>query len=110
MGGMAQFNTPLRYPGGKGRLTQFVADLIEGNQLAGCHYVEPYAGGAGIAISLLYLEYASHIHLNDLNRSVYAFWRSVLDQPNELCGMIRDTTPTMEEWHRQKAVQELEGG
>ena len=105
---MDQFNTPLRYPGGKGRLTQFVADLIETNDLSGCHYVEPYAGGAGIAVTLLYLEYASHIHLNDLNRSVHAFWRSVLDQPEELCRMIRDITPTMDEWYRQRAIQERE--
>lgn len=102
---MDQFNTPLRYPGGKGRLTQFVADLIDSNDLTECHYVEPYAGGAGIAVSLLYLEYASHIHLNDLNRSVYAFWRSVLDQPDDLSRLIRDTTPTMDVWHRQKEIQ-----
>lgn len=102
---MDQFNTPLRYPGGKGRLTQFVADLIECNGLTGCHYVEPYAGGAGIAITLLYLEYASHIHLNDLNRSVHAFWHSVLNEPDELCRLVRDTSPTMDEWRRQKAVQ-----
>lgn len=102
---MDQFNTPLRYPGGKGRLTQFVADLIETNGLTGCHYVEPYAGGAGIAITLLYLEYASQIHLNDLNRSVHAFWRAVLKEPEALCRLVRDTVPTMEEWYRQKAIQ-----
>ena len=103
-----QFNTPLRYPGGKGRLAQFVADLIEANGLSGCHYVEPYAGGAGIAISLLYLEYASHVHLNDLNRSVYAVWRSVLDEPDALCRLVRDTPITMEEWHKQRSVQKAE--
>jgi len=102
---MEQFNTPLRYPGGKGRLTQFVADLIEVNGMTGCHYVEPYAGGAGIAITLLYLEYASHIHLNDLNRSVHAFWYSVLNEPDEMCRLVRETVPTMDEWRRQKAVQ-----
>lgn len=99
------FDSPLRYPGGKGRLTQYVVDLIEMNGLAGGHYVEPYAGGAGIAISLLYLEYASHIHLNDLNRSVHAFWRSVIDNPEELCKRIRDTRVTMAEWKRQKTIQ-----
>ncbi|MGQ3018210.1 DNA adenine methylase [Phenylobacterium sp.] len=102
---MDAFNTPLRYPGGKGRLSQFVADLIETNGMTGCHYVEPYAGGAGIALTLLYLEYADHIHLNDLNRSVYAFWYSVLNASDELCRMIRDTPVTMDEWRRQKAVQ-----
>lgn len=102
---MDQFNSPLRYPGGKARLTQFVADLVETNGMTGCHYVEPYAGGAGIALSLLYLEYADHIHLNDLNRSVHAFWHSVLNEPENLVRLVRDTVPTIEEWNRQRHVQ-----
>lgn len=99
------FDSPLRYPGGKGRLTQFVADLIELNGLTGGHYVEPYAGGAGIAISLLYLEYVSQIHLNDLNPSVYAFWKAVRDDPDALCRLIETTPVTPDEWRRQRAVQ-----
>lgn len=99
------FDSPLRYPGGKGRLAQYVIDLIEMNNLTGGHYVEPYAGGAGIGITLLYLEYVTHIHLNDLNKSVYAFWRSVCDTPDALCRLIRDTPVTAREWKRQKAVQ-----
>jgi DNA adenine methylase len=99
------FDSPLRYPGGKGRLVKYVIELIEMNGLTGGHYVEPYAGGAGIAIGLLYLEYVSHIHLNDLNPSVYAFWRSVLDEPEAFCRRIHDTPITVEEWRRQKAVQ-----
>ena len=98
------FDSPLRYPGGKGRLSQYVIDLIEMNDLTGGHYVEPYAGGAGIAITLLYLEYVGHVHLNDLNKSVHAFWRSLLDEPDGLCRLIRDTPITVEEWERQKAV------
>ena len=62
------YESPLRYPGGKGRLTQHVIDILESNELVGSDYVEPYAGGAGIAIALLYLEYAQQIHLNDLER------------------------------------------
>ncbi len=99
------FDTPLRYPGGKGRLTQYVCDLINMNDLVGGHYAEPYAGGAGIAFALMYLEYVSHIHLNDLNRSVFAFWKSVRDEPEALCKLIRDKRPSMAEWQRQKAVQ-----
>lgn len=100
-----QFNTPLRYPGGKARLSQYVIDLLKLNGLTGGHYVEPYAGGAAIGLTLLYLEYVSHVHLNDLNRSVYAFWRSVLDQPDELCAMIEERPITLEERLIQKGVQ-----
>lgn len=101
-----QFSTPLRYPGGKGRLSQFVADVIEQNKLEGGDYLEPYAGGAGIAISLLFLEYVSRIHINDVNRSVYAFWHSVLNRPEEFCSRISRTRVSMAEWHRQKNVQD----
>lgn len=99
------FDSPLRYPGGKGRLLQYVVDLVEMNDLTGGHYIEPYAGGASIAISMLYLEYASHVHLNDINRSVFAFWNSVLSRTEELCRLVRDTPVTVEEWRRQKNVQ-----
>jgi len=98
------FDSPLRYPGGKGRLAQYVIDLVETNGLTGGHYAEAYAGGAGIAISLLYLEYASHVHLNDIDRAVYSFWRSVLDQPDDMARLVRDTPLTLDERLRQKAV------
>jgi DNA adenine methylase len=99
------FDSPLRYPGGKGRLSQYVIDLIELNDLTGGHYVEPYAGGAGIAIPLLYLEYVQHVHLNDLSKPVYAFWRSVRDEPEAMCRLIRDKRVSIAEWKRQKAIQ-----
>lgn len=105
---MQQFNTPLRYPGGKGRLSQFIADTMESNRLTGGHYAEAYAGGAAIAVSLLQLEYASHIHINDLNRSVHAFWHCVLHDTEALCKRIRSTRVSMAEWRRQREVQELD--
>lgn len=100
-----QYNTPLRYPGGKARLSQYVIDVMRMNGLVGGHYVEPYAGGAAIALSLLYLECASHVHLNDLNRSVHAFWRAILDENDEFCARISDTPVTLDERLRQKAIQ-----
>lgn len=98
------FDSPLRYPGGKGRLTQYVIDLIEMNELVGCHYVETYAGGAGIAITLLYLEYASHVHLNDIDRAVYSFWASAIAKTDEFSKRIADTPLTLAERLRQKAI------
>ena len=100
-----QFVTPLRYPGGKGRLTQAVAEIMETNGLVGGHYVEPYAGGAAIALSLLTLEYASHVHINDLNRSIHAFWKTVLDDTDALCSRIRSKRVSMAEWRRQQSIQ-----
>jgi DNA adenine methylase len=99
------FNTPLRYPGGKGKLTEFIKLVFEENDLLDGHYAEAYAGGAGIAINLLMLEYASCIHLNDIDPSVYAFWHSVINSSDELCKKIRDVKLDMTEWRKQKAIQ-----
>jgi DNA adenine methylase len=65
--------TPLRYPGGKARLAPFVKALLLRNNLGDAHYVEPYAGGASVAIALLQGEYITRAYLNDLDHSVYAF-------------------------------------
>ena len=78
-------------------------------KLNGCHggnYVEPYAGGGGVALNLLASGVAGHIHLNDLNQSIHAFWHSVLHQNAGLCERIEKTSVTVDEWHRQRAVQE----
>jgi DNA adenine methylase len=99
-----RFNTPLRYPGGKGKLTPYIKLIFEQNDLLNGHYVEPYAGGSGIALNLLTHGYASCIHLNDINAAVFAFWHSVINHPEELCRLIRDVKVTMEEWHKQKAI------
>src|SRR3546814_6755012 len=100
-----QFITPLRYPGGKGRLTQVVADIMESNDLIGGHYAEPYAGGASVALSLLMLEYASPIHINALYPSIHAFWDAVLNETDHLCAMIKNKSVPMAEWRRQHDVQ-----
>ena len=99
-----KFNTPLRYPGGKDHLGEFIQMVIDKNSLLGGHYVESYAGGAGIALNLLTHGYVSYIHLNDANPAIYAFWHSVINQPEALCKLIQDVEITMEEWQRQKTI------
>src|ERR1039458_2711606 len=97
-------NTPLRYPGGKGKLTNFLKLVFEENELLDGHYAEAYAGGCGIAVNLLLQDYASCVHLNDINRAVYAFWHSVINSTDDLCKMIRDSKLTMRQWHKQWTI------
>jgi len=100
-----RYLTPLRYPGGKSKLANFMRLVFEENNLINGHYVEPYAGGAGIAFNLLFSGYASHIHINDLNKSIYAFWQVVLEDADNLCRLIHDTPVDIDTWFRQKEVQ-----
>lgn len=96
--------TPLRYPGGKGKLAAYVKRLMKTNGLLDGEYVEPYAGGAAIALELLFHEYVSRIHINDVSRPVYAFWRSVLEHTDELCKLVRDTPRNVDAWDAQKKI------
>src|SRR5687768_6217765 len=101
------FLSPLRYPGGKRRLVNFMKTIIQENGLVGGHYVEPYAGGASIGLALLIDDYVNHIHINDVDRAIYAFWYSVLHKTEELCELIQKRPVSMEEWYQQRKIQEI---
>lgn len=96
--------TPLRYPGGKARFAPFIAEVMQSNGLAKGHYLEPYAGGAGVALELLFHGHASHVHINDLDPAVNAFWVAVTKQPEALLRLLHDTPVTMEQWYHWRAV------
>jgi len=100
-----RYASPLRYPGGKSKLSDFVKRLFRENHLGDGHYAEPYAGGASIALTLLYDEYASQVHINDLDAAIHAFWNSALTDTESLSRLIRDTKVTPEEWARQREIQ-----
>ena len=80
---MAEHYSPLRYPGGKARLTAFLIEVMQANGLRRPEYVEPYAGGAGAALRLLFEEYADSIVINDADPRVRCFWTSVTGRTEE---------------------------
>lgn len=101
---MGRYRTPLRYPGGKQRLAPFIRELLVENELVGGQYVEPYAGGAGVALELLINNLVNHIHLNDSSWPIYAFWNSVVTRPDELCRRIFSASLDVEEWKKRREV------
>ena len=98
------FYSPLRYPGGKSRLAKFIAKVCVDNNING-HYVEPYAGGASVALYLLIEGYIKKITINDKDKSIYSFWYSVLYRTDEFCNLIENTEINIENWKKQKEIQ-----
>jgi DNA adenine methylase len=96
--------SPLRYPGGKTQLTPFVLDLLRANGMLRGVYAEPFAGGAGIAWRLLLNGDAAEVWLNDLDPAIYAFWQTVVFEPDPLCERVLATEITMAEWEKQRVV------
>ncbi|MGS0524882.1 DNA adenine methylase [Zobellia nedashkovskayae] len=96
--------SPLRYPGGKNKLSVFIAKICVDNEVNG-HYVEPYCGGGAVALFLLLEGFVNKITINDRDKSIYAFWHSVLNKTNQLCEMIEKVDLSVTEWKKQREVQ-----
>lgn len=101
---MTRSASPLRYPGGKACLYGAMKDIIAENGLTHRTYAEPYAGGCGLALSLLFTGVVREIHINDLDPSIWSFWHSVLEYTDVLVEHIQDAELTIDEWKRQREI------
>lgn len=101
---MAKSLSPLRYPGGKSKIYDKVKKLIVANSLGDRTYVEPFAGGFGIGISLLCDDIVQSAVLNDFDPHIYHFWHAVLYHTEALLKKITDTPVTLEEREKQRAI------
>lgn len=98
-------DSPLRYPGGKTKIYDKVQKIINQNMdVQGRIYIEPYAGGAGLALKLLYSGDVQKLVLNDFDYRIFCFWHVCLEQTDALCGMIENCNITIEEWNHQKII------
>ena len=100
------FYSPLRYPGGKGKLAPLMELLIKQTGHYGGTYVEPFAGGAGIALELLEKEIVKEIVINDLDKGIYSFWRAILTETDRFIEDIRNAELSILEWNKQKSILE----
>jgi DNA adenine methylase len=101
---MNRAHSPLRYPGGKSCLFPMVSAFLNENGLKRGHYAEPYAGGSSLALALLMAGQVSDIHLNDVDRGIWCFWKSVLDDTDAFVSLVRSAVLTVEEWRRQREI------
>ncbi|MCI5163836.1 MAG: DNA adenine methylase [Candidatus Electrothrix sp. AX5] len=101
---MAHTNSPLRYPGGKSALSSYLAEVIKLNGVEGGTYIEPYVGGGGAALNLLFKGVVGNIVINDYDPVIHAFWRSVLDNTHEFTQRIKEVPLNIEEWYKQKNI------
>lgn len=96
--------SPLRYPGGKSALYSRLRQMIRDMGMAGCTYVEPYAGGVGAGLSLLVTGQVERVVINDLDPAIYAFWATVQAEPDFLIDRVRKVPLDVNEWRRQREV------
>lgn len=97
--------SPFRYPGGKACIFPFVSKLFYENHLIGSNYAEPYAGGGGLALKLLFEEYVNNIYINDFDRAIYCVWKQITENTIRFCDWLSDVEVNVETWKYHKAIQ-----
>lgn len=98
--------SPLRYPGGKTILYEKVKNIINKNISAKCTYVEPFAGGCGLALKLLFNSNVEKIIINDYDYAIYCVWDSILNNAEQYIEKINNINIDIEEWNRQRYIYE----
>ena len=96
--------SPLRYPGGKAKFSSYIKAIIKDHSPQIETYIEPFAGGAGVALELLFSGVVKRIVINDYDKAIYAFWRAVLEESDKLIQLIRETDISVEEWYKQRKI------
>lgn len=94
--------SPLRYPGGKRRLAAFIVETLKLNRLHPKLFVEPFAGGASIALQLLNDGHVESIALGEKDPMVASFWKVVFQDHEWLVHRIKRTRPTLRGWDYYK--------
>ena len=94
--------SPLRYPGGKTKFYSYVKSILSCNNMLGETYVEPFAGGAGLALKLLLNGDVSRIIINDFDPAIYSVWYSILYETEAFCEQINNVPLNQEQWHMQR--------
>jgi DNA adenine methylase len=96
----------LRYPGSKARFSKFISKTLFINNLDGSLFVEPFCGGASVAIALLEEGVVDKIALNDADLSISSLW-SIVFNPQVapwLAEQVLTIPLTMNEWDHQKQL------
>jgi DNA adenine methylase len=96
--------SPLRYPGGKGAMAGMLAEIRRRNGVAGLSQAEPFAGGAGASLSLLYTERAPEVLINDADPAMHDFWWALTERGKDFEKLLSGTRASMAEWRRQRDV------
>ena len=92
-----RYLSPLRYPGGKARMGDYLADMFAQQ----CGYmdvevwIEPFAGGLGAGLHLLSVGAVEEVWFCEANPALAAMWRALIADPERLASRVEQLTPTL---------------
>jgi len=97
--------SPLRYPGSKRRLVQYLQTTLELNDLHPSLLVEPFAGGASVGLQLLCDGIVDRIGLADVDPLIASFWECVFFDTDWLVGAVEEIEVTLSRWEEFRRLK-----
>jgi len=94
--------SPLRYPGSKNSLVNYIIDALMINSFKPSVYVEPFVGGGSIAINLLANELVDQVVLIDRDPWITGFWKDVFFDTDWIIEQIQNIEVNIENWNLYK--------
>lgn len=97
---MSKITSPLRYPGAKSKLVDYISCLVS-REYPDFNYtiIEPYAGSSIISLSLIYNKQARNAVIVERDPLIFAFWNAVFSNPEELISRINSLDVSIDTWH-----------
>ena len=96
--------SPLRYPGGKFKIYKLIELLVRKSDAPCECYVEPFAGGAGVALQLLLSGVVRRIVINDSDRAISSVWNAMTQETDAFVERINEVDLSLDEWNRQREI------
>lgn len=94
--------SPLRYPGAKRWMANYIRLSITQNDVQPELFVEPFAGGASVSLSVLHEGLATRIGLIDRDPLIAAFWKTLFFDTEWLIEQVQQTEVTLQKWNYLK--------
>lgn len=101
---MSKSLSPLRYPGGKSQLSEKISKILESNNINNSIYIEPFAGGFGVGLYLLFNNKVQKVILNEYDIAIYSIWFAILYECEYFIKDIENTEVSIKEYKKQKEI------
>ena len=100
--------TPLRYPGGKTWLLDYVKAFARFHKLSSTTIVEPYGGSASISVGLIRSQLVTDATVCERDPLIVAFWNVAIHRNEELIEYLSSLEINMETWYGLRRYLDLE--
>ena len=90
-------------------MSGILSDIRRLNGLGNQAIAEPFAGGAGASLTLLFLEETHKVYINDADPAIHDFWWTLTNRPKLFIDLLDKTPITMAEWRRQRDIYRSRG-